>query len=69
MGSKAVVVGDYYYPSFFLDLLIIINQLLKPITQSNGLFNNVTITFKNWRVLYSSKYIYSLLFNLKYCTF
>jgi hypothetical protein len=69
-GLKATVVGNKYYPTFFLNLLIIISQLLKPITQlSDWLFNNITLTFKNWRALYSSKYIYSLLFNLKYCTF
>ena len=32
-------------------------------------FNNITITFKNWRALYSSKHIYSLLFDLEYRTF
>jgi hypothetical protein len=47
MGLKAAVIGNYYYPSFFLNLLIIISQPLKPIMQLNGLFNNITITFKN----------------------
>ena len=68
--SKAAAIGDKYYPTFFLDLLIIISQPLKPITQSsNYSFDNITITFKNQRAPYSSKHVYSLPFDLKYCTF
>ena len=36
---------------------------------SNYFFNNIIIIFKNQQALYSSKYIYSLLFNLKHCIF
>ena len=68
--SKTTVVGNKYYPSFFLNLLIIISRLLKPITQlNNQLFNNITVIFKNWRASYSNKHIYSLLFDLKHRTF
>lgn len=69
-GSKAAAVGDEYYPTFFLDLLIIIGRPLKPITQLNdGFFDNVTITFKNWRASYSSKHVYGLPFDLEHRTF
>ncbi|OCK87133.1 uncharacterized protein K441DRAFT_595604, partial [Cenococcum geophilum 1.58] len=69
-GLKAAAVDDKYHYTFYLNLLIIISRPLRPITQSNGrFFNNITITFKNWRALYSSKYIYSLPFNLEHHTF
>jgi len=69
-GSKAAAVGDKYYPTFFLDLLIIIGRPLKPITQSNEWSSgNVTMTFKNWRASYSSKHIHGLPFDLEHRTF
>jgi len=69
-GSKAAAVGDNYYPTFFLDLLIIIGQPLQPITQSNDrFFDNVTVTFKNWRASYSSKHVHGLPFDLDHRTF
>ena len=69
-GSKAAAVGDEYYPTFFLDLLIIIGRPLKPITQLNDrFFDNVTITFKNWRASYSSKHVHGLPFDLEHRTF
>lgn len=68
--SKAAAVDDKYYPTFFLDLLIVIGRPLKPITQSNGLlFGNVDISFKNWRASYSSKHIHGLPFDLEHRTF
>ncbi|OCK86701.1 uncharacterized protein K441DRAFT_598126, partial [Cenococcum geophilum 1.58] len=70
VGLKAAAVDDKYYRAFYLNLLIIISRPLRPITQSNGrFFNNITITFKNWRALYSSKHIYGLPFDLKHRTF
>lgn len=69
-GSKAAAVDDEYHRAFFLDLLIIIGRPLRPITQSNGrFFDNVTVTFKNWRASYSSKHIHGLPFDLEHRTF
>ncbi|PVH90420.1 hypothetical protein DM02DRAFT_509229, partial [Periconia macrospinosa] len=69
-GSQAAAPDDKYIPSFFLDLLIIIGRPLKPITQpSSQFFNNITISFKNWRASYSSKHIHGLSFNLEHRTF
>ncbi|KAF2174797.1 hypothetical protein K469DRAFT_613194, partial [Zopfia rhizophila CBS 207.26] len=69
-GSKPVAADDEYRPVFFLDLLIIISRPLKPITRPNDrFFDNITITFKNWRALYSSKHIHGLLFDLEHRTF
>jgi hypothetical protein len=47
-SSKAAPANDEYIPMFYLDLLIIIDQPLKPITRpTERFFNNITITFKN----------------------
>ena len=47
-SSRAAAFNDEYIPSFFLNLLIIIRQPLRPITQlSSRFFNNITISFKN----------------------
>ncbi|PVH90186.1 hypothetical protein DM02DRAFT_683926, partial [Periconia macrospinosa] len=69
-GSRAAAPDDEYIPSFFLDLLIIIGRPLKPITQpSSRFFDNMTISFKNWRASYSSKHIHGLSFDLEHRTF
>jgi hypothetical protein len=69
-GSRAAALENEYIPSFFLDLLIIVRRPLRLITQpSSRFFDNMTISFKNWRALYSSKHIYGLLFDLEHCTF
>lgn len=69
-GSRAAAPDDEYIPSFFLDLLIIIGRPLKPITQpSSRFFDNITISFKNWRASYSNKHVHGLLFDLEHRTF
>jgi hypothetical protein len=48
VGSRAAALNNKYICTFFLNLLIIIRQPLKPITQlSSQFFNNITISFKN----------------------
>jgi hypothetical protein len=69
-GSRAAALDDDYIPSFFLDLLIIVGRPLKPITQSSSrFFDNITISFKNWRASYSAKHVHGLSFDLKHRTF
>jgi hypothetical protein len=69
-GSRAAALEDEYIPSFFLDLLIIVGRPLRPITQpSSRFFDNMTISFKNWRAPYSSKHIHGLSFDLEHRTF
>lgn len=69
-GSRAAAPDDEYIPSFFLDLLIIIGRPLKPITQpSSRFFDNMTISFKNWRASYSNKHVHGLSFDLEHRTF
>ncbi|KAH7334190.1 hypothetical protein BKA66DRAFT_480077 [Pyrenochaeta sp. MPI-SDFR-AT-0127] len=69
-GSRAAAADDEYIRSFFLDLLIIIGRPLKPITQpSNRFFDNITISFKNWRASYSAKHVHGLSFDLEHRTF
>lgn len=69
-GSRAAAPEDEYIPSFFLDLLIIIGRPLKPITQpSSRFFDNMTISFRNWRASYSNKHIHGLSFDLEHRTF
>ena len=69
-GSKAAPTNDEYIPVFYLDLLIIIGQPLKPITrQTERFFDNVNITFKNWRSSYSTKHADGLNFKLDQRTF
>src|SRR5690348_7435702 len=69
-GSRPAAEDDEYHPVFHLDLLVIIGRPLKPLTQSNDrFFDNITITFKNWRAPYSSKHIHGLPFDLQHRTF
>ena len=69
-GSRAAALEDEYIPSFFLDLLIIVGRPLRPITQpSSRFFDNMTISFKNWRAPYSNKHIHGLSFDLEHRTF
>jgi hypothetical protein len=69
-GSRAAALEDEYICSFFLDLLIIIGRPLKPITQlSSRFFDNITISFKNWRASYSAKHVHGLSFDLMHRTF
>ena len=69
-GSRAAAFDDEYIPSFFLDLLIIVGRPLRPITQpSSRFFDNMTISFKNWRAPYSSKHVHGLSFDLEHRTF
>jgi hypothetical protein len=69
-GSRAAAPDDDYIPSFFLDLLIIIGRPLKPITQpSSRFFDNMIISFKNWRASYSNKHVHGLSFDLEHRTF
>jgi hypothetical protein len=69
-GSRAAALDDEYICTFFLDLLIIIGRPLKPITQlSSRFFDNMTISFKNWRAPYSAKHVHGLSFDLEHRTF
>ena len=69
-GSRAAAAEDEYIPSFFLDLLIIVGRPLRPITQlSSAFFDNMTISFKNWRAPYSNKHVHGLPFDLEHRTF
>ena len=69
-GSKAAAVDDEYLPAFFLDLLIVIGRPLKPITgPTDRFFDNITISFKNWRASYSAKHIHGVPFDLEHRTF
>jgi hypothetical protein len=69
-GSKAAPANDDYIPMFYLDLLIIIGQPLKPITRpTERFFDNITITFKNWSRPYSGKHADGLPFQLDRRTF
>ncbi|KAF2133086.1 hypothetical protein P153DRAFT_394009 [Dothidotthia symphoricarpi CBS 119687] len=69
-GSRAAAPDDEYIHSFFLDLLIIIGRPLRPITQpSSRFFDNITISFKNWRASYSAKHVHGLSFDLEHRTF
>ena len=69
-GSRPAAPDDEYIHSFFLDFLMIIGRPLKPITQSSSrFFDNITISFKNWRAPYSAKHVYGLSFDLEHRTF
>ncbi|KAH7335097.1 hypothetical protein BKA66DRAFT_577500 [Pyrenochaeta sp. MPI-SDFR-AT-0127] len=69
-GSRPAAPEDEYVHSFFLDLLIIIGRPLRSITQpSSRFFDNITITFKNWRASYSAKHVHGLSFDLEHRTF
>lgn len=69
-GSRPAHAGDEYHPAFFLDMIIIVGRPLRPITQRHDrFFDNITITFKNWRSSYSCKHIHGFSFNLQHRTF
>ncbi|KAF2463862.1 uncharacterized protein BDR25DRAFT_204556, partial [Lindgomyces ingoldianus] len=69
-GLKAAAVDNEYLPAFFLDLLIVIGRPLRPITRpTDRFFDNITISFKNWRASYSAKHIHGLPFDLEHRTF
>jgi hypothetical protein len=69
-GSRAAAMDNEYLPAFFLDLLIIIGRPLQPITQpSNRFFDNITVSFRNWRASYSCKHTHGLPFDLEHRTF
>jgi hypothetical protein len=69
-GSKAAPVNDEYIPVFYLDLLIIIGQPMKPITRpTDRFFDNVNVTFKDWHKSYSAKHTDGIPFELHQRTF
>ena len=69
-GSRPAAEDDQYLPAFHLDFLMIIGRPLKPIIRPNDhFFDNVTVTFKNWRAPYSSKHLHGLPFDLQHRTF
>jgi hypothetical protein len=69
-GSRPAGSQDEYHPLFFLDMLIIVGRPLHPISQINErFFDNVTISFKNWRASYQAKHIYGFNFSLQNRTF
>ena len=69
-GGRSTQPTDEYHPLFFLDMIIIVGHPLKPITQSNDrFFDNVTISFRNWRSSYSCKHIHGFSFDLQHRTF
>ena len=70
VGSKAAPASDKYIPMFYLDLLIVIGQPLKPITRpTERFFDNITVTFKDWSRPYSGKHADGLPFRLERRTF
>lgn len=70
VGSRPTHADDEYHPLFFLDMIIIVGRPLKAITQSNDrFFDNVTISFRNWRSSYSCKHIHGFSFDLQHRTF
>lgn len=68
--SRPTTAEDEYYPRFFLDLIILVGRPLKSITQPSArFFNNITISFKNWRAPYAVKHSHGLPFKLDNRTF
>ena len=56
-GSKAADATDEYHPVFYLDYISIVGRPLKAITRaSERFFDNVTVTFKDWQMPYTSKH-------------
>jgi hypothetical protein len=56
-GSRAAKIADEYHPVFHLDYISIIGRPLQPITRaSERFFDNVTVSFKDWDMLYASKH-------------
>ena len=69
-GVRAVGKDDEYHPLFFLDMIILVGRPMQAITRVNDwFFDNVTITFRNWRLSYSCKYVHGLFFDLEQRTF
>lgn len=69
-GSRATQSTDEYHPLFFLDMIIIVGRPMKPITHaSDRFFDNVTLSFRNWRSSYSCKHIHGFSFDLQHRTF
>lgn len=69
-GSRPAHIGDEYHPVFFLDMIIIVGRPLRPITQRHDrFFDNITLSFKNWRSSYSCKHIHGINFDLQHRTF
>lgn len=70
VGGRAAGVHDEFHPLFFLDMIIVVGRPLQAITQTNDrFFDNVTLSFKNWRASYSSKHIHGFHFDLTHRTF
>ncbi|KAL5348503.1 hypothetical protein ACLOAV_005919 [Pseudogymnoascus australis] len=69
-GSKAAKDSGEYHPLFFLDYICIVGRPLKAITRaSDRFFDNVTVTLKDWHLLYAEKHHYKMHFDLKNRTF
>ena len=69
-GIRAASKDDEYHPLFFLDMIILVGRSIQAITRVNDrFFDNVTITFRNWRLSYSYKHVHGLFFDLEQRTF
>jgi hypothetical protein len=69
-GCRSAGGNDEFHPLFFLDMIIVVGRPLLPIAQMNDrFFDNVTISFKNWRSSYSCKHIHGFSFDLQHRTF
>ena len=69
-GVHTTSKDDEYHPLFFLNIIILVGRPIQAITQiNNRFFDNVTITFRNWRSSYSYKHIHGLFFDLEQRTF
>ena len=69
-STRTTSKDDEYHPLFFLDMIILVSHPMQAITQINDrFFDNVTITFRNWRSSYSYKHVYELSFDLEQHTF
>lgn len=69
-GSRPTRSTDEYHPIFRLDMIIIVGRPMKPITHaSDRFFDNVTLSFRNWRSSYSCKHIHGFAFDLQHRTF
>lgn len=70
VGSRLPHIDDEYHPLFFLDMIIIVGRPLKAITQANDrFFDNITLSFRNWRSSYSAKHVHGFSFDLQHRTF
>lgn len=69
-GGAAAKIDDEFFPSFYLDFLSIVGKPGLPITCRDGLIlDNITVLFRNWAELYSTKYMSSIQFDLTGRTF